>query len=111
MALFAEAFDELWDAQTEALGIEIRATIAPYTTDAKAILGEVDADMQIISGGIADAGGYEVQIKASDFTGEPPKGTPATCNGEAAGLALETGKVSKKGAVWVIPLFDYSAKD
>lgn len=110
MAPFAEAFDELWDAQTEALGLEIRCTIAPYTTDAKAILGEVDADLQIVSGGIADAGGYEVQIKADDFTAEPPKGTMATCNGEATGLTLETGKVSKKGAIWVIPLFDYASK-
>lgn len=115
MTPFEEAFDELWQAQTEAQGVAIRATIAGYCSNAKAILSEVEADLMIApgGGGIAEFGGYEIQVKVSDFSTalfNTAKGTAAICNGAADGLDLAVGNVQNRGATYLIRLVDYASK-
>jgi len=108
---FERAFDALYRVQTRVLGEAIVATVGAYAVNKPAILGSVDADMVVVSGGVADAGGYEVQMKTSDFSGEPPDGTQATCNGEATGKTLQTaGPVTRCGGTWRIKLIDFASK-
>jgi hypothetical protein len=110
MNMFERAFHALYNAQTRSLGVKILATITGYGVNRPAILGIVDADIGIVEGGTGELAGYELQMKVSDLSGEPPKGTAVTCNGAAAGKSLQTaGPVSNRGAIYLIQLKDFAA--
>lgn len=111
MNQFERAFDNLYRVQTRVLGEAIVATVGAYAVNKPAILGSVDTEMVVVSGGTANAGGFELQMKTSDFTTEPPDGTPVTCNGEATGKTLETsGSPQRKGGTWIIRAIDFASK-
>lgn len=108
--LWDARFDRLHAVQTRQLGVDIRATIAGHCVSAKAILGSIDTNSMVFSGGVAEAGGYEIQVKVSDCTGEPVKQSATTVNGAASGLTLEVYDAQNQGGVYVIQLADFASK-
>lgn len=109
--LWDARFDRLHACQTRQLGIDIRATITGFCTNVKAILGSINTQSMVFGGGIAEAGGYEIQVKVSDLPVEPAKQSPATVNGAAEGLGLEVSDSQNQGGVYVIQLADFAAKN
>lgn len=103
-------FDRLHDCQTRQLGVDIRATVTGFLSNARAVLSGLDANSMIVDGGMAETGGYEIQVKTSDVTGEPAKGTAATVNGAAQGKTLEVISATNNGGVWLIQLGDFAAR-
>lgn len=108
--LWDARFDRLHACQTRQLGVDIRATITGHCTNARAILGSIDTNSMVFSGGVADAGGYQIQVKVSDCSSEPVKQAAATVNGAATGLGLEVMDAQNQGGVYVIQLADFAAK-
>lgn len=109
--LWDARFDRLHACQTRQLGIDIRATITGYCSNAKAILGSINNNSMVFGGGLAEVGGYEIQIKVSDLPVQPVKQSSATVNGAANGLALEVSDSQNQGGVYVIQLADFASKN
>lgn len=65
----------------------------------------------VFGGGIAESGGYEIQVKSSDLPIEPIKQSQATVNGAASGLTLEVTDSKNQGGVYVIQLGDFASKN
>lgn len=78
MSAITDAFDELLDAQEEALGVRVNATVTGYATDKDCIPTADNSDLFQLGGGSGISGGYSVQMRKSDFNGVPTKGTPVT---------------------------------
>lgn len=87
------------------------ATIGTYAIDKPAILGTVMMDEGLIpeGGGLAEGGGYSLQMKAEDFDGIPPKQTSVVVNGDAAGFSLEIASKDRANGMYMIRVIDYAA--
>jgi hypothetical protein len=109
MSLDAD-FDALYSAQTEFTGTAIVATVTGYATSKPALLEVVNENDILVSGGSAEGGGYSLRMKASDFSSEPPKQTPVTCNGAAEGNELEVFSVANNNGIYYIQLADFAAQ-
>lgn len=72
MTNFEEAWLDLYDAQTEAVGSALMAMINGVT--GKMIATTNTLDQVFAPGGLAEAGGFTLQMLASGFLDEPPKG-------------------------------------
>lgn len=101
----------LYPAQTQVLGIQIVATITGYCTNKPAIISAVKLDSIFIEGGVAENGGWEIQIRLSDLSGEPPKGTKISCNGESSGHDLEVDSFDRNGLIGYITAVDFGAQN
>lgn len=101
----------LYDAQSRDLGEYIVATIAGFCISKPAIISAIDIDAQFIEGGVAEGGGWNIQMRLSDLSGEPPKGTSITCNGEAAGSPLEVLNFQRNNGIAYITAVDFSAQN
>jgi len=86
---FVTAWDRLYEQQTMALGTVILATVQGYALGKRAIIGSRDLNSIYIDGGGSEDGEITIQMKESDFNGEPPKETKVTCNGALAGKTYE----------------------
>lgn len=65
-----EAWEELYDAQTESIGYEMTAVVGIIT--AACIASEANLNEILKAGGLAEAGGITLQMRASDFANVPP---------------------------------------
>lgn len=111
MSAFTDAWEELYAQQTAVTGEAITATITGYATNKPAIVSALDVNSVIVDGGVAEAGGFSLQMLASDFSGEPPKGTPVTAGGSADGHALEVLSVNVNNGIFYITTADYAAQE
>jgi len=106
MNLWDSRFDRLHAAQTRQLGVDIRATVGSVVSNAKAILGTVSHDDSVVDGGAGQRGGYELQIKASDFVATPERDAACTVNGFGSGTALVLTRFEHRGGVYVLTVGD-----
>lgn len=110
MSQFTQAFDQLYDVQTEVLGVAVLATITGYCSAKPAIIGTNDGNPEYISGSTAVSGGYILQMKQSDVTGDlsasAAKGANVTCNGNATGETLQVLSADLANAIWIIQVGD-----
>ena len=112
-------FNSMHRVQTSTLGVDIRATITGkdgspvYCADAKALLSEVRRDDIFTEGPLAENGGWTVTILARDLTGTPPKNSPISANGDAAGRTLRTVDelTRTNSATATFTAGDYTAKN
>lgn len=110
MNQFVLNFDEAIAVQTEVLGVAILATVTGYGANKPALLSAVDQNEQFQFGTTAEAGGFMLQIKQSDLSAEPPKGTQVTCNGSATGATLQVVSAKLINAIWEITVGDIQAE-
>jgi len=115
-----DAWNELYDAQTEALGA-ITATFTtiatgdPLVTNQPAISAQVPLDQVLRAGGLSEAGRFELQMRASDFGNTPPPKllTAVTVTGQ--GITSETELVvlncKVNGPIYYIAVGDMTALD
>ncbi len=110
MTSWERAFNSLHRAQTRNLGAEVLATIGAFAVNAKAILGTVTKDQQLLGGGggRTEAGGYTLLMLYSDFSCDPPKETSVTVNGDAAGFSLEVGPTDRANGTILLHVLDSS---
>ncbi len=78
MSALLDAFDELLDAQEEALGVRVKATVGTFAVAMDCIPTSDNSDLFQLDGGSGISGGYSLQMRKSDFNGVPTKGTPIT---------------------------------
>lgn len=109
MSRVTDNFDRLYAAQTRTIGVAILATVDGYASGKPAILSTIATNDIYVDGGTATDGGYELQMKASDFGTEPPKQTRVTCNGDAAGIELEVMDVDTSNGIYLIKLASFAA--
>jgi len=104
-------FDSLHASITQSMlnGVVVEATIGDVT--GLAICSEVEDDSVIVMGGTAEGGVYDIQMKVSDFSTVPTKGTAITCNGPANGKELAVHQVKNHGAVYMIRAVDFASLD
>lgn len=108
---FERAFDQLYSTLTRSMGLPIVATVGAYAVNKPAILSTVGNDEGIVLGGMAEGGTFDIQMKVSDFSSQPPKGTLITCNGMADGKTLTVHECPNHGAVYMIRAVDYASLD
>jgi hypothetical protein len=77
---FAEAFQELLDAKTEALGKE--EFVLLNGRKLPALVSVINIAEEIISGGLVKAGDFHCQIAQSIVAEEPRKGDSLECRGQ-----------------------------
>jgi hypothetical protein len=75
----AGAFERLKDAKQRATGVKEFILIDGRKVEA--LVSEIRADEAIISGGIAQAGGFRCQVACSEFADPPAKFTEITVRG------------------------------
>lgn len=92
-------------------GLQVVVTIQGYCINKPAVLSAVKLDKIFTEGGAAENGGWEIQMLLSDLSGEPPKGTKISCNGEASGHDLEVDSVDRNGLIAYITAVDFGAQN
>lgn len=104
---FHAAFTALYDCQTAVKGVAILATVTGFATAKPAVLGSVPTDPAFGDGTTAEAGTYELQMLASDFSALPTENTAVTCNGEATGKTLRVlGPVTNANGIYTLTVGD-----
>ncbi len=106
---FTGVWPLLYEAQTAALGVAIVVTIDGYCTSKPAVISEIAVDDIYVDGPHAEAGGWSIQVRVSDLSGEPPKRTAISCNGDATGHALEVLNYTARAGIAYITAADFSA--
>lgn len=112
MTTWERAFDQLYAAQTRALdGVQLLATVGDYAVERPVILGVVTHEemLMVDGGGTADAGGYSLQMKGSDFSSVPPPQTSVIVNGDALGFSLEISSKDRANGMYMIRVLDVAA--
>jgi hypothetical protein len=89
VSAYTDAFTDLYQAQTEATGVTVLATVGSVATSKAAILSEADSLREYIDGSTSEAGGFTLEMLISDFSARPTVGTQVTCNGSATGFTLQ----------------------
>lgn len=103
---FTRAFQQLLAAQTHNKEAII-ATVGAFAVNKPAFLGSVPTDPAFADGTTAEAGTYELQMLASDFSALPTENTAVTCNGEAAGKVLRVlGPVVNANGIYTLTVGD-----
>jgi hypothetical protein len=100
----------LWAAQGRRIGLDVMADLGEYG-GGKAIISSVVVDPSFISGGIAEAGGWNIQIPIRELIGEPAKKSRITCNGEAEGKDLRVDNVERNNGIFYILAVDFAASN
>lgn len=108
MSAFTEAFDELYAVQTENLGVAVVATVTGACISKAAIIGTNTGDPIYLEGSTGVTGGYELQMKASDFTSPPVKNMQVTCNGNASGETLQVLASDLANGIYILRVGDIS---
>lgn len=77
MSDFTDAFGELLDAQQEGDGTRAKATVTDpdgnvLANNKDVITGSSAFQQLFVTGGQSDAGTFEIQMYASDFSAQPP---------------------------------------
>lgn len=80
MSVITDCFDLLLDAQEEACGERLKATVGAVA-DKDAIVEEITYDEVVAAGGVGESGGYRLQVRKSDFATKPAQGEDATAKG------------------------------
>ena len=106
MNSFERAFDRLYAVQTRTLKVAILATIGSSATSKPAILGTVRDDDSVVDGGTGQRGGYELQMKASDFTSAPSHDAACAVNGAASGESLVLTAFDNRSSIYVLTVGD-----
>ena len=110
MSALTDAWEALYAAQTEATGEAIIATVGTYAVNKPAVVSALDLNSIVVDGGVAEAGGFNIQMLASDFSGEPPKQTAISAGGSADGHPLEVYSVNVNNGIYYIVAVDYAAE-
>ena len=100
MGDFADAFDSLYEAQSDALGKRLKILLngKPH----KVIPEPITLDMVPGHGGQSEAGGYKCTVKLDDFNGESPKKivTQAVLYGQTLQI-LHTQIINETIDLWI----------
>ena len=80
-----DAFSELKAARAEVLGYV--ESVLLNGKKVEAVVSEITADEVLISGGIAQQGGFHVQISQRSVSEPPRKGDPIECRGQELQVA------------------------
>ncbi len=106
MSALLDAFDELLDAQEEVLGTRVTATITGFATDQDCIPTAGNSDLLQLDGGSAFQGGYTLQMRMSDFSGEPTKGTPVAISCYPDNALELTSAPAQAGGIYTLSVGD-----
>jgi hypothetical protein len=108
--LTQSAWRELYAVQTEVIGVAIVATVGAVASSKPAIISETSLDNQIISGGVGEGGGFELQMLESDLSAAPAEAVAVTCNGSATGKALVLISSKLNNGLWYLTVGDFSTE-
>lgn len=106
---FERAFDSLYRSQTRNLNKAIVATVGAFATNKPAILSTVADDDLVKLGYIGQQGGYQIQMKVSDFSSDPTHQTAVTVNGDAENVALVILSWEKRSSIFNLIVGDPAA--
>lgn len=106
MSQLTTAFSETYAAQTEAVGSALVATIGAKAADKPALITQLDSDIIIVAGGVAEAGGLELQMLVSDFSTAPAKLDAVT----ALGQSLEILEFKTNNGIYYIIAGKFAAE-
>ena len=110
MSNVTTAFSECYSNQTTESGVAVLATVTGYATNKPALLTEVSTMDSYADGTTLESGGFTLEMLISDFSAKPEDRTQVTCNGSAAGFALQVTKVEiVNSATYRITVADFSA--
>lgn len=79
VSIVTDSWVMLYNQATIQLGEARLASVNGIT--GRAIVGEMNADEIFAAGGLAESGGFKLQMLASDFSIQPQKFSPATARG------------------------------
>lgn len=105
MSAVTDAWLALYSAQTGFLGVAVTATVGAVTD--KAIPSAINLEQILAAGGLAEGGGYTIQMPASAFTVEPPKATPISI----FGVSLVVGGCKNNNGILYIDAVDFVASE
>lgn len=113
MSNFTDAWLTLYDAQTEAVGNALTATIIPLGANGpgitdKAIFTQNTLDQVFAPGGLAEAGGWTMQMLASAFPDEPAKGSAVIALGVQG---LQVIGVNNNNGILYIQVGDFVSQE
>lgn len=112
MSEITDAFDELLDAQEEATGERLKASVGAVV-DKDAVIEELTFDEIVAAGGTAENGGFKLQMRKSDFPTRPPEfdaqGVKTTV--VARGVTLQLLSVTENNGILLIGAGDSVAED
>lgn len=106
MSAITEAFDDLLDAQEEALGVRVKAAVGAFAVDKDCIPTDDTSDLFQIDGGSGISGGYSVQMRKSDFNGVPTKGTPVSISCYASESLQIVEDPNEAGGIYTLRVGD-----
>jgi hypothetical protein len=106
---YINAWNALYQAQISTLGQYILATVEGYGTDIKAVISDVTLSEIFMEGPHGESGGWNLQVLLNQLSGDPPKGTRVSCNGEPEGHALEVLEFKRNNGVGYLSVVDTSA--
>lgn len=100
MSNTTDAWKDLYDAQTDAVGQKLTATVGNVI--GRAIFHQNALDQILAPGGLAEAGGFEFQMLAEDFAQTPDKFIPVL----AQGVELQVVNVNVNNGILYITAGD-----
>lgn len=104
-SLFANAFAVLLNAQEYATGRRRKATVAGVEVDA--VVGELGFEEIIVAGGIAENGGFEIQVATASLpAGRPAQLAPVIVDGRTLKILQPVRTVNE---VYIITAADPAA--
>lgn len=107
MSATLDAWNQLYAAQTEAIGVALTATVGTVTA---AAIASADVLNQIlVAGGLSQAGGFNLQMRASDFSNTPP--TKLTTAVAALGQSLVVLDCKVNNGIFYIQCGDPTSND
>lgn len=80
MTNIEKAWNDLYAAQTDAIGEQLTASV--NNEGCRAIISDITLDEILAAGGQAEAGGFTLQIPLSELGEEPAKFSPVVCRGK-----------------------------
>lgn len=111
MSQILDAFEELLDAQEEACGQRITATIGGVS-DKDCIPTQGNSDLIAVDGGSAIGGGYTLQMRKSDFPANAPaKGDSASVSCYADAALMLTSSPDESHGILTLRIGDLAAQN
>jgi hypothetical protein len=102
---FLEAFEELLDAQEEVLDERLTVTVGDVENK-DAIVEKLTFDDIVAAGGVAEKGGFRLQVRESDFPGDLH-----LRDATARGVTLKVMTEERNNGVLVLTIGDPVAED
>lgn len=101
MSAVLDGFEQLLNAQEEAFGTRLTATVGAVANK-DAIVEEITYDEIIAAGGVGESGGFRIQMRVSDFATKPAQLADATTKG----ITLSVLTVEEIGGIYRLTIGD-----